>query len=82
MGAPGDGGRPQEFVYSRDRARRLRAAGLSWRGILYDLRLPARALSSVRWACRDVQKPPTQGGADAKINGFCTPVTVAGSEVP
>ncbi len=72
VGTPGDGGRPWSYIYSRDDARRLRAGGESWRGILRTLRLPPRALSSVRWACRGVRKPPLHGGAEREDAGFCT----------
>ena len=72
MGRLGEAGRPPTFVYSRTEARRLRAEGLSWRGIRRELRLPERALSSVRWACNGVQNPSLHGGAGRKEGRFCT----------
>ena len=68
----GEAGRPPTFVYSRTEARRLRAEGLSWRGIRRELRLPERARSSVRWTCNGVQNPPLHGGAGRKEGRFCT----------
>lgn len=71
-GGPGDGGRPQTYIYSRAEARRLRSEGLSWRAILKELRLPERALSSIRSACRGVQNPPVSGSAPPLQGGSCT----------
>ena len=45
-------GRPRK-VFSRDRARELRAQGMSWRAIAQELRVPQ---ATIRLALKDVQK--------------------------
>ncbi len=63
-------GRPRDYHFNADEARRLRAEGRSWRGICDVLHLDRGATRSIRRACG---KSPFAGVANPGSHGFATP---------